>query len=146
VTAPNVLPHGAVIRSDLPARLDALPWSPWHWRIVLALGVGWMLDGLEVTLVGSLGAVLQREDTLGLSATEIGLAGSSYIAGAVLGALHFGRLADRLGRKRIFLVTMAVYLAGTVMSASSIKMPAIRLRRVFIIVPSCMLISSKLIS
>jgi hypothetical protein len=82
-----VLPHGAVVRSDLPARLDALPWSPWHWRIVIALGVSWMLDGLEVTLVGSLGAVLQREDTLGLSATEIGLAGSSYIAGAVLGAL-----------------------------------------------------------
>jgi MFS family permease len=109
-----------VIRSDLPARLDALPWSPWHWRIVLALGVSWMLDGLEVTLVGSLGAVLQRTDTLGLSAMDIGLAGSSYIAGAVLGALYFGRLADRLGRKRIFLVTMAVYLAGTTMSAFSV--------------------------
>jgi len=120
VTAPNVLPHGAVIRSDLPGRLDALPWSPWHWRIVLALGVSWMLDGLEVTIVGSLGAILQREDTLGLSATAIGLAGSSYIAGAVLGALCFGRLADRLGRKRIFLVTMAVYLAGTTMSAFAV--------------------------
>ncbi len=115
-----VLPHGAVVRSDLPARLDALPWSPWHWRIVIALGVSWMLDGLEVTLVGSLGAVLQREDTLGLSATEIGLAGSSYIAGAVLGALYFGRLADRLGRKRIFLITMAVYLVATMMSALSV--------------------------
>ena len=120
MTPPNVLPHGAVIRSDLPARLDTLPWSPWHWRIVLALGVSWMLDGLEVTLVGSLGAVLQRTDTLGLSAIDIGLAGSSYIAGAVLGALYFGRLADRLGRKRIFLVTMAVYLAGTTMSAFSV--------------------------
>lgn len=109
-----------MIRSDLPGRLDALPWSPWHWRIVLALGVSWMLDGLEVTIVGSLGAVLQREDTLGLSATAIGLAGSSYIAGAVLGALCFGRLADRLGRKRIFLVTMAVYLAGTTMSAFAV--------------------------
>ena len=120
MTAPNVLPHGAVVRSDLPARLDTLPWSPWHWRIVLALGVSWMLDGLEVTLVGSLGAVLQRTDTLGLSAIDIGLAGSSYIAGAVLGALYFGRLADRLGRKRIFLVTMGVYLAGTTMSAFSV--------------------------
>ena len=120
MTAPNVLPQGAVIRSDLPARLDALPWSPWHWRIVLALGVSWMLDGLEVTLVGSLGAVLQRDDTLGLSATDIGLAGSSYIAGAVLGALCFGRLADRLGRKRIFLVTMAIYLVATMMSALSV--------------------------
>jgi MFS family permease len=116
----DVLSYGTVIRSDLPARLDALPWSRWHWRIVFALGVSWMLDGLEVTLVGSLGAVLQRSDTLGLSATEIGLAGSGYIGGAVLGALYFGRLADRLGRKRIFLVTMAVYLAGTTMSAFSI--------------------------
>ncbi len=118
--SPGVLPHGAVIRSDLPARLDALPWSRWHWRVVIALGVSWMLDGLEVTLVGSLGAVLQREDTLGLSATEIGLTGSSYIAGAVLGALYFGRLADRLGRKRIFLITMAVYLVATMMSALSV--------------------------
>ena len=116
----EVLSHGTVIRSDLPARLDALPWSRWHWRIVIALGVSWMLDGLEVTLVGSLGAVLQRSDTLGLSATEIGLAGSGYIAGAVLGALYFGRLADRLGRKRIFLVTMAVYLVGTTLSALSV--------------------------
>ncbi len=114
------LPHGTIVRSDIPARLDALPWSAWHWRIIIALGVSWMLDGLEVTLVGSLGAVLQRDDTLGLSATEIGLAGSSYIAGAVLGALYFGRLADRLGRKRIFLVTMALYLAATMLSAFSV--------------------------
>jgi MFS family permease len=111
---------GQIVRSNIPARLDALPWSAWHWRIVIALGVSWMLDGLEVTLVGSLGGVLEREDTLGLSATEIGLAGSSYIAGAVLGALYFGRLADRLGRKRIFLVTMAVYLVATVLSALSV--------------------------
>ena len=115
-----MLSDGKVIRSDLPARLDALPWSGWHWRIVIALGVSWMLDGLEVTLVGSLGAVLQRSDTLGLTATEIGLAGSGYIGGAVLGALYFGRLADRLGRKRIFLVTMIVYLVATMASALSV--------------------------
>jgi MFS family permease len=116
----QALPHGTIVRSDIPARLDALPWSRWHWRVVLALGVSWLLDGLEVTLVGSLGGVLQREDTLALGATEIGLAGSGYVAGAVLGALFFGRLADRVGRKRIFLVTMTVYLAGTLLSAAAL--------------------------
>jgi MFS family permease len=103
--------------STIPARLDGLPWSRWHWRVVIALGVTWLLDGLEVTVVGSLGAVLQRPDTLGLSATAIGWAGSAYVAGAVIGAIWFGRLADRLGRKRLFLVTLAVYVAATVLTA-----------------------------
>ena len=78
----------------IPARLDRLPWSPWHWRVVIALGVSWLLDGLEVTVVGSLGPALQRPDTLGLTAGEIGWAASAYIGGAVLGALFFGPLAD----------------------------------------------------
>ena len=108
-----------VLSSSIPARLDRLPWSMWHWRVVIALGVSWLLDGLEVTVVGSLGPALQRPDTLGLSASDIGWAASAYIAGAVLGALFFGRLADRLGRKRIFLVTLAVYLAATVATAFS---------------------------
>src|SRR3569623_1918637 len=95
------------IRSDIPARLDRLPWSRWHWRVVIALGVAWILDGLEVTLVGSIGAVLERGDTLGLSAVQIGWSGSLYVAGAVAGALLFGRLADRLGRKKLYLVTPA---------------------------------------
>src|SRR5262249_2479854 len=98
----------AVIRSTIPARLDALPWSAWHTRVVLALGITWLLDGLEVTLVGSLGPALQRPDTLGLTAGAVGWTGSAYIGGAVLGALYFGRLADRLGRKRLFLITLAV--------------------------------------
>ncbi len=106
-----------LISTDIPARLDRLPWSAWHWRVVVALGVSWLLDGLEVTVVGSLGPSLQRPDTLGLSATEIGWAASAYIAGAVLGALFFGRLADRLGRKRMFLVTLLVYLVATVLTA-----------------------------
>jgi MFS family permease len=108
-----------LVRSDIPARLDRLPWSGWHWRVVIALGVSWLLDGLEVTVVGSLGPALQRSDTLGLSASQIGWAASAYIAGAVLGALYFGRLADRLGRKRMFLVTLMVYLAATVATAFS---------------------------
>jgi MFS family permease len=105
--------------TDVPARLDRLPWSRWHWRVVIALGVAWVLDGLEVTIVGSIGGVLERPDTLALSAAQIGLAGSLYVGGAVVGALVFGRLADRLGRKRLFLITLAVYMAATLATALS---------------------------
>ena len=110
--------HAApAVTSTIPARLDALPWSRWHWRVVAALGITWMLDGLEVTIVGSLGPALERPDTLGLSAAQIGWTGSAYVLGAVLGALYFGRLADRLGRRKLFLITLAVYLAATLLTA-----------------------------
>ena len=109
----------ATLTSNLPARLDRLPWSRWHWRVVIALGVTWILDGLEVTMVGSLGPTLQRDGTLGLSAAEIGWAGSAYVGGAVLGALFFGRLADKLGRKPLFLVTLSVYLVATLLTAGT---------------------------
>jgi MFS family permease len=108
-----------VPHTDIPQRLDALPWSHWHWRVVVALGITWILDGLEVTLVGAIGPVLQRPDTLALSAGQIGASASAYIGGAVLGALWFGRLADRLGRKRLFLVTLVVYLVATLATAFS---------------------------
>src|SRR4030095_9109898 len=106
-----------VVHSTIPARLDALPWSRWHWRVVLALGITWLLDGLEVTVGGSLGQVVQRPGPLVWRSSEFGGTGSAYVAGAVLGALYFGRLADRLGRKRLFLVTLFVYMVATIATA-----------------------------
>src|SRR5690349_310234 len=106
------LAPGTRFATDLPARLDRLPWSGWHWRVVVALGVTWMLDGLEVTLVGAIGPVLKEPDTLSLTDGQIGASASAYLAGAILGALLFGRLTDLLGRKRLFLVTLSVYLAA----------------------------------
>jgi MFS family permease len=106
-----------VLRTDIPARLDRLPWSRFHWLVVLALGVTWILDGLEVTFKGAVSGVLQLPETLGFSAEQIGLLGSAYLAGAVIGALVFGRLTDRYGRKRLFFITLAVYLLGVGLSA-----------------------------
>ncbi|MEO8719363.1 MAG: MFS transporter [Burkholderiales bacterium] len=106
-----------ILRTQIPARLDRLPWSRFHWLVVLALGVTWILDGLEVTFKGAVSGVLQLPQTLGLSAEQIGLLASGYLAGAVIGALFFGRLTDHYGRKRLFFITLAVYLAGVGLSA-----------------------------
>lgn len=112
-------PTGGVISTQVPARLDRLPWSLFHWRVVFALGITWMLDGLEVTFKGAVSGVLQSPMTLNFSAAQIGLLGSAYLTGAVLGALVFGWLADRYGRKKLFFVTLGVYLAGVGLSAFS---------------------------
>ncbi|HLN07392.1 MAG TPA: MFS transporter, partial [Xanthobacteraceae bacterium] len=107
------------VSTDIPARLDRLPWSRFHILVVVALGVTWILDGLEVTIVGAIGPVLQSSQTLGLSAAEIGGAGSAYVVGAVLGALMFGWLTDRFGRRLVFYVTLMVYLGGVLLTATS---------------------------
>ncbi len=108
-----------VTRTDVPARLDRLPWSGFHTLVIAALGITWILDGLEVTLAGSIAAALQQSPRLHLSAEEVGLTGSAYLAGAVLGALGFGHLTDRLGRKRLFGVTLGLYLVATLLTALS---------------------------
>jgi MFS family permease len=113
------MPTGEFIETYIPARLDRLPWSAWHWLIVIALGATWILDGLEVTLAGALGGILTRHETLGLNETQVGATATAYLAGAVLGALIFGYAADRLGRKKLFFITVAVYLAATALTAFS---------------------------
>src|SRR2546423_10701567 len=110
---------GETIESYVPARLDRMPWSRWHWLIVVSLGATWILDGLEVTLAGSLGGILTRHDTLGLTDTQVGASATFYLAGAVIGALLFGYGTDRLGRKKLFFITVAVYLIATGLPAFS---------------------------
>jgi MFS family permease len=106
-----------VVETDIPARMDRLPWSRWHWLVVASLGAVWILDGLEVTIVGAIAGQLELKDTLALSPSQVGLAGSIYVAGAVLGALGFGYLTDRFGRKRLFMITLALYLVATTSTA-----------------------------
>lgn len=124
-----VLP--AVIATDIPARLDRLPWSRFHTLVVVALGITWILDGLEVTLAGSVSGALKESPALRLTNTEIGLAGAAYIAGAVFGALFFGWLTDRLGRKRLFSITVLVYLAATAATAFSWSVTSFLIFRFF---------------
>jgi MFS family permease len=116
-TAKN--PTNAVIATDIPARLDALPFGRFHLLVIVALGITWILDGLEVTLAGALSGELKQSSALALSNAQVGLAGSCYLAGAVLGAVFFGWLTDRLGRKKLFTITLVIYLAATAASGLS---------------------------
>ena len=107
------------IETDIPARMDSLPWSGWHMRIITALGTSWLLDGLEVTLVGSLSGILESKNGLGLTDPQVTSAATIYLAGAVIGALFFGHLTDRLGRRKLFLITLATYSIATIGTAFS---------------------------
>lgn len=117
------------IETDIPARMDRLPWSRFHWLILFALGITWVLDGLEVTLMGALSGALKHRDTLGFTDGQIGLIGSFYVAGMVIGSLVFGYLTDVWGRRLLFFITLVVYLGGTLLTAFSWNLESFALFR-----------------
>ncbi len=119
MSADTAVANGQQVDTNIPQRLDRLPWSRWHSKMVVALGITWLLDGLEVTLAGSLASVLKNKSALGLTDAEVGASATGYLAGAVIGALFFGWLTDRLGRKKLFLITLALYLSATAATAFS---------------------------
>lgn len=116
---PTVGADAKPVRTNVPNRMDRLPWSRWHWLVVISLGITWILDGLEVTIVGSISAVLTDKHALALSDVEVSGAGTIYLIGAVLGALFFGRMTDKFGRKMLFMITLGVYLVATIATAFS---------------------------
>ncbi|HEX4230664.1 MAG TPA: MFS transporter [Bryobacteraceae bacterium] len=119
MASPAKLPAAKCIETKIPARLDRLPWSRWHLLVVVALGITWLLDGLEGNLAGSLAGILKRQDTLGLSDAQLGLSATYYLVGSVAGALAFGYLTDRWGRKKLFSITILLYLCATAATALS---------------------------
>jgi MFS family permease len=122
VSGTSTSDSASVVRTGIPARLDRLPWSQWHVMVLVGLGTVWILDGLEVTIVGALGDRLTEKGSgLALSASQVGLAAAVYVAGACLGALLFGQLTERFGRRRLFMITLGLYLAATVLTAFSMN-------------------------
>src|SRR5262245_51593845 len=115
--------NAPIVRSLVPARMDRLPWSGFHWRVVIALGITWVLEGVEIGLASAIGGVLSnpahRGHTLHMDTHMIGYAGFAYLIGEVVGALYFGRQADKLGRRRLFIVTLALYLIANGLTALS---------------------------
>ncbi len=126
---PGTEASDGVIETDVSQRLDRLPWGRFHTLVVAALGITWILDGLEVTLVGALAGALEQSPVLKFSATDIGFASSAYLAGAVLGAVFFGWLTDRLGRRKLFFITLTVYLVATAATALSWNLASFALFR-----------------
>jgi MFS family permease len=118
-TNQNSATSAALVETDIPSRLDRLPWGRFQTHVVIALGITWILDGLEVTLVGAVAGALKASPVLRLSSTDVGFASSAYLTGAVLGAIFFGWLTDRLGRKKLFFLTLTVYLVATAATAIS---------------------------
>ena len=113
----EVTASGPVIRTLIPARIDRLPWSRLHTRMVVALGVAWILDGLEITVASAVAGILNTPQTLNMSSTAVGAIATVYLAGEVVGALYFGKLSDKLGRRNLFMLTLGVYLFGSGLTA-----------------------------
>ena len=114
----------ATIETQVPARLDRLPWVKFHWLSIIGLGTVWILDGLEVTIVGSVASRLTETGSgIAISTGQIGTAAAIYVAGACLGALFFGQLTDRFGRKKLFLITLGLYIAATGATAFAVRRP-----------------------
>jgi MFS family permease len=124
-------PNESIVKTNIPPRLDRLPWGLFHTRVVVALGITWVLDGLEVTIAGAISGALKQSPSLHFSNADVGIASSAYLAGAVLGAIFFGWLTDRLGRKRLFFITLAVYLVATAATAFSWNLASFVLFRLF---------------
>ena len=120
-----------IVETDIPSRLDALRWSGFHTRVVTALGITWILEGLEVTLAGALSGALKESPTLQFTNFDIGFSNSAYLAGAVLGAVGFGWLTDRIGRKKLFFITLTLYLTATAATALSWSVASYALFRFF---------------
>src|SRR5439155_22168849 len=116
VAVPNAT-TAEVMRTLIPARIDRLPWSKFHTRMVIALGVAWILDGLEITVASAVADTLSKPETLNMSSTAVGLVATIYLAGEVVGALFFGILSDRLGRRNLFMITLGVYLVCSGLTA-----------------------------
>ena len=120
-----------LVETSIPARLDRLRWGRFHTLVVVALGITWILDGLEVTLAGAISPALKESHRLRFSNADVGLVSSAYVAGAVVGAMFFGWLTDRLGRKRLFFMTLALYLVATAATAFSWNLWSFALFRIF---------------
>src|SRR3954452_5022797 len=120
---------GGVVRTLVPARMDRLPWTAFHWRVVIALGITWVLDGIEITVASSIADRLRERGSLGFSTGQVGLASSIYLLGEVAGALVFGYLADRLGRRKLFIMTLGIYLVGNLATAFSMNFAFFALTR-----------------